>query len=174
MKIISTHLKNVHVIKNKKFDDLRGVFVKTFNADVFEENGLLIDFKESFYSISKKSVLRGMHYQTPPNDHAKLVYVTDGVILDVAVDIRKKSSTFGKFFSIILSAENSKSLYMDRGFAHGFLVLSDSATVVYQTSSVHMPESDRGVRWDSFGFEWGVSDPVISERDRTLPMVDEV
>ncbi|MEI8631931.1 dTDP-4-dehydrorhamnose 3,5-epimerase [Vibrio sp. PP-XX7] len=95
-----------------------------------------------------------MHFQIPPYDHAKLVYVTDGEILDVAVDIRKNSLTFGQYFSTVLSNENAKSLYIAKGFAHGFLTLSESATVVYMTTTVHAPKYDRGIRWDSFGFDW--------------------
>ncbi len=168
MIISPTNLDRVFEIGNKKFQDHRGLFVKTYHFDEFEKNGLQTDFRESFYSVSKKNVLRGMHFQKPPHDHAKLVYVIDGEILDVAVDIRKNSSTFGKYFSTILSAENSKSLYVGRGFAHGFLVLSNNATVVYQTSNIHVPESDKGVRWDSFGFDWGIKKPIISDRDASF------
>jgi dTDP-4-dehydrorhamnose 3,5-epimerase len=165
MDIISTNLDGVFEIQNRKFEDQRGLFVKTFHEDVFRDKGLETSFKESFYSVSKKGVLRGMHFQLPPDDHAKLVFVTDGEILDVAVDIRKDSSTFGQYFSTKLSSGNAKSLYMSKGFAHGFLTLSESATVVYMTTTVHTPKSDAGIRWDSFGFNWGVTNPVISERD---------
>ena len=106
-----------------------------------------------------------MHFQCPPHDHVKLVYVTSGEIMDVAVDIRQQSPTFGNWYSTVLSSKNARSLYMGKGFAHGFLALSDLAIVVYLTSSVHSPESDSGIRWDSFGFEWGVEKPIISDRD---------
>lgn len=168
MDIISTNLDGVFEIQNKKFEDQRGVFVKTFHEDSFRQAGLETDFKESFYSVSKKGVLRGMHFQLSPHDHAKLVYVTDGEILDVAVDIRRDSETFGEFFSTNLSSRNAKSLYMAKGFAHGFLTLSDTATVVYLTSTVHAPESDTGIRWDSIGFDWKnyfINDALISGRD---------
>lgn len=169
MNIVETELKGVYEIHNRKFEDNRGLFVKTFHESIFCEAGLETDFKESFYSVSKKGVLRGMHFQLPPHDHAKLVYVTDGEILDVAVDIRKESSTFGKYFSTILSGENAKSLYMVKGFAHGFLTLSHSATVVYQTTTVHSPENDSGIRWDSFGFNWHnniINTNLVSQRDQ--------
>jgi len=165
MQIKATCLEGVFEIENRKFEDQRGLFVKTFHAEEFEKKGLESDFKESFYSVSKKNVLRGMHFQLPPHDHAKLVYVTDGEILDVAVDNRKESNTFGNYFSTRLSSDNAKSLYMAKGFAHGFLTLSESATVVYLTSSVHSPDLDTGIKWDSFGFDWGVEVPIISERD---------
>jgi len=169
MLIKKTALEGVFEIENKKFEDHRGLFVKTFHTDVFSESGLESDFKESFYSVSKKGVLRGMHFQLPPYDHAKLVYVTNGEILDVAVDIRKNSSTFGEFFSTNLSSKNVKSLYMAKGFAHGFLTMSDSATVVYLTSTIRSPEAESGIRWDSFGFDWlGVISPIISDRDSLL------
>lgn len=177
MDIISTNLDGVFEIQNRKFEDQRGLFVKTFHEDVFREKGLETSFKESFYSVSKKGVLRGMHFQLPPHDHAKLVYVTEGEILDVAVDIRKESPTFRHFFSTNLSSENAKSLYMAKGFAHGFLTLSDTATVVYMTTTVHAPDHDSGIRWDSFGLEWNLifpkSELVISDRDCTFPSLSE-
>ena len=168
MNFIKTQLDGVYEIENKKIEDYRGSFVKTFNKSVFSEHGLDSDFKESFYSISKKNVLRGMHFQLPPYDHAKLVYVTQGEILDVVVDIRKLSPTYGKYFSIRLSDKNRKSLYMEKGFAHGFLTLSDSATVVYLINSEYSPEHDTGIHWNSFGFNWPNSQPIISKRDELL------
>lgn len=169
MLITPTLLDGVFEIENKVFEDFRGKFVKTFHDDTFRSNGLECDFKESFYSVSKKGVLRGMHFQTTPHDHAKLVYVTSGKILDVAVDIRKGSETFGKYFATTLSNDNAKALYMAKGFAHGFLTLSDTATVVYLTTTVHSPEHDSGIRWDSFGFDWQssyIDQSLISDRDK--------
>lgn len=175
MKIIPTHLHGVFEIVSRVFEDHRGMFVKTFHDGAFKEAGLETEFKESFYSVSKKGVLRGMHFQLPPHDHAKLVYVTSGEILDVAVDIRKESPTFGEYFSTKLSAGNAKSLYMAKGFAHGFLTLSESATVVYMTTTVHTPESDAGIRWDGFGFDWGDIDiSLVSERDKLHPIIEMI
>jgi dTDP-4-dehydrorhamnose 3,5-epimerase len=175
MNFIKTKLDGVFEIENSKFEDHRGSFVKTFNKDIFSENGLNYNFKESFYSVSKKNVLRGMHFQLPPHDHAKLVYVVDGDILDVALDIRQKSSTFGDYFSTRLSSENAKALYIEKGFAHGFLTLSKSATVVYLTSTVHASKYDTGVHWDGFGFDWnGVKNPVISKRDSSFNVLSEL
>ena len=168
MNIISTNLDGVFEIENKLFEDNRGLFVKTFHEDMFSKAGLDVDFKESFYSVSKKGVLRGMHFQLPPHEHTKLVYVTDGEILEVIVDVRQASPTFGKYYSTILTSMSAKSLYIGKGFAHGFLTLSKSATVVYMTSTIHSPESDSGINWDSFGFDWGVDTPIISERDSLL------
>lgn len=174
MIIKPTLLDGVFEIENNEFQDHRGTFVKTFHADTFKGYGLESDFKESFYSVSKKNVLRGMHFQLPPHEHAKLVYVTSGEILDVAVDIRKESSTFGRYFSTRLTSENTKSLYMAKGFAHGFLTLTDTATVVYLISTVHAPKSDSGIRWDSFGFNWGVDNLIISDRDKSLVDIDDL
>jgi len=169
MIINSTKFEGLFEIENKKIEDCRGSFVKIFHQELFEEYGLVTEFKESFYSVSKKNVLRGMHFQLPPHDHAKLVYVVEGEILDVVVDVRENSKTYGQFFSTNLTSENTKSLYISKGFAHGFLTLSDSATVVYQTSTVHAPKFDAGIKWDSFDFEWGIKNPVISDRDMRLP-----
>lgn len=171
MNIIKTNLDGVFEIQNKKFEDQRGVFIKTFHENIFKETGLESDFKESFFSISRKGVLRGMHFQLPPKDHAKLVYVTGGEVLDVAVDIRKGSLTYGQYFATILSQENAKSLYIGKGYAHGFLTISESATIVYLTSTVHSPENDTGIHWDSFGFDWGVKKPILSERDGSFQKI---
>lgn len=166
MKISETCLKGLYEIENKVFTDERGYFVKTFHHDVFQEYGLDVGFKESFYSRSKRNVIRGMHFQLPPHDHAKMVYVPEGEILDVAVDIRKNSPTYMQSFSLVLSKNNAKSMYISKGFAHGFLTLSEEATVVYLTTTVHNPKYDAGIRWDSFGFDWGVTKVIVSERDR--------
>jgi len=175
MNFIKTKLDGVFEIINSKFEDHRGSFVKTFNKEIFYENGLNYDFKESFYSVSKQNVLRGMHFQLPPHDHAKLVYVVDGDVLDVVLDIRKGSPTYGSYFSTRLSSKNAKSLYIDKGFAHGFLTLSTSATVVYLTSTGHAPKYDAGVRWDSFGFDWnGIQNPVTSIRDSSFDALKDV
>jgi len=172
MKITPTPLDGVFEIDNRVFEDHRGMFVKTFHDGVFKEAGLETEFKESFYSVSKKGVLRGMHFQLQPHDHAKLVYVTSGEILDVAVDIRKESASFGQSFSTKLSADNSKSLYMAKGFAHGFLTLSESATVVYMTTTAYSPKSDSGIHYTSFGFEWSVVEPIMSDRDKNFSSLE--
>ncbi|QQK72846.1 dTDP-4-dehydrorhamnose 3,5-epimerase [Pectobacterium versatile] len=170
MKVNATNLDNIYEIDNKLFKDERGFFVKTFHASTFIDNGLEGNFTESFYSTSHKRVLRGMHFQLPPHDHTKLVYCVSGKILDVVVDIRVGSKTFGEYFSTILSPEKANSLYIGRGYAHGFLTLSESATMVYMTSTVYAPDHDSGIRWDSFGFDWGRDERelVISQRDRNF------
>ena len=174
MNITPTQFSNLYEIKNDRFEDQRGLFVKTFHNELFEKNGLQTDFKESYFSVSKKGVIRGMHLQLPPYDHTKLVYVVAGEILDVVVDLRKDSSTYGQYFSTILSSKQANSLYIGRGFAHGFLTLSESATVVYQTTTTYNADSDVGIRWNSFGFHWKqIQSPILSERDQKFPSLTE-
>jgi len=169
MKIIETNIKGVFEIENSIFKDQRGLLVKTFHKDNFKQKGLVSNFEESFYSVSKKNVIRGMHYQKPPHDHAKLVYVIDGEIIDVALDIRKFSPTKGKYYHTKLSSINNKSIYMDKGIAHGFMSISQSATVVYLTSTVHSKDFEDGYKWDSFGYDWDeIKDPILSERDKSF------
>jgi dTDP-4-dehydrorhamnose 3,5-epimerase len=169
MNIIKTELDGVLIIEPQVFKDERGEFVKIFHKDTFAENGMASDFAESFFSVSQKNVIRGMHFQIPPEDHAKLVYATAGKILDVVLDIRKGSPAYGKFISVELSGENHKMVYIPSGFAHGFLSLADDSCMTYLQSTMHAKECDAGIRLDSFGMDWGVSKPIISQRDRNFP-----
>jgi len=158
-------ISGLFLIKPKKFEDTRGKFVKTFHLETLERNGLKTDFKESYYSISQKNVLRGMHFQTPPHDHLKLVYVPYGKIIDVVLDIRKSSPTYGESFEVELSGENAKVLIIPKGLAHGFKSLEDNTNVTYMQTSGYAPESDGGIKFDSFGYDWGFTDAKMSERD---------
>ncbi len=167
MKFHEKPFTGVYEIEGYNAADARGIFVKIFNKDSFESKGLATGFCENYYSVSKKDVIRGMHFQLPPFSHCKLVYVTEGEILDVIIDLRRKSKTFGRFLSLNLKALGN-AVYIPEGFAHGFLTLSPSATVLYQVTSVHEPSADSGIRWDSFGFEWPVSSPVLSDRDQSF------
>lgn len=168
MELEDLPLKGAYLIKSKPIFDGRGAFLKTYHMGMFEELELPFYFKESYYTVSKKDVIRGMHFQTPPAEHQKIVYVTDGEILDILLDLRKNSNTYGKAITIKLNKLGS-SIYIPEGFAHGFLTLSESATVVYNVSSVYSPENDNGILWSSFGFDWPVISPVISERDKAFP-----
>jgi dTDP-4-dehydrorhamnose 3,5-epimerase len=171
MKVLKTNLEGLFLIQSNVFKDQRGIFVKTFHKESFEENGLETVFRESFFSISKKNVIRGMHFQLPPDDHVKLVYCTYGKVLDVVVDIRNNSQTYGKSFSVELTEDNGNILYIPKGFAHGFKTLTDNSVVVYLTTKEYSPENDTGIRWDSFGFNWQVDNPILSERDKNfLPL----
>lgn len=165
MKIFETPLEGLKVLEPRVFEDVRGKFIKIFTDEFFQTSGLEIDIKETYYSISEKNVIRGMHFQTPPFEHLKLVYVPYGKILDVVLDIRKGSATFGKSFSIELTAKNAKVLIIPKGFAHGFKSLEDNTNVTYLQTSVYAPEHDAGLRFDSFGFDWEIEAPKISQRD---------
>jgi dTDP-4-dehydrorhamnose 3,5-epimerase len=173
MKLRETSLQGLYLIEPFVHDDLRGTFVKTYQAEEFKTYGLEYDFRESFYSVSHKNVIRGMHFQLPPHDHAKLVFATEGKILDVIIDLRKSSRTFGRYESFELSGLNRHMLYIPRGMAHGFCSLTDNATVFYSTSTVHTPSHDAGLRYDSFGFDWPVEKPVISQRDLSFPSLGD-
>ncbi len=145
--------------------DERGVFVKVFQEEVFKEHGLTTDWREEYYSVSRRRVLRGLHFQLPPHDHDKLVYCTAGVVLDAAVDLRKGSPAYGSHVILELSAEKGNMLYIPRGLAHGFYVTSASATMMYKVSSVYAPEYDSGILWNSAGIPWPDVHINISERD---------
>lgn len=173
MNIIDTDICGLKILEPKVFEDTRGKFVKTFNDDVFKLNGLNVDIKEAYYSISQKNAIRGMHFQIPPFDHTKLVYVPCGKILDVVLDIRKKSPTYGSFFSIELSEKNAKILVVPKGLAHGFMSLKDNTNVTYMQTTCYMPTNDYGIRYDSFGFEWGDKNFKLSNRDLMFPVFKE-
>lgn len=165
MKITPTPLDGVYIIEQDVFKDKRGAFVKTFQRSFFVGHGLECDFSENYYTKSREDVIRGMHFQIPPRDHAKLVTVIQGTIIDVILDIRKNSPTFGRHVEIELSRENRRSIYIARGLAHGFGTLSDSAIAYYMVTSEYSPEHDRGIRFDSFGYRWPISTPIVSDRD---------
>jgi dTDP-4-dehydrorhamnose 3,5-epimerase len=149
--------------------DSRGLFVKTYHAELFNKMDLNTDWNEEYYSLSQKHVLRGFHFQIPPYDHIKLVYCVTGEILDVLLDLRKDSPTFGEHCKIVVSSEKANMVYMPKGIAHGFLTLSDTATMAYKASTVYAPEHDTGVHWNSAAVEWSITEPIISERDAELP-----
>jgi dTDP-4-dehydrorhamnose 3,5-epimerase len=151
------------------FRDERGVFVKTFHEDIFAQHGLTTDWREEYYSVSHRGVLRGLHFQLPPHDHDKLVYCTAGVVLDAVVDLRKGAPACGSHVLVELSAEKGNMLYIPRGLAHGFYVQSDAATMMYKASSVYAPEYDSGILWSSAGIPWPDECPIISDRDSQLP-----
>lgn len=168
MTIHSELLPGAVILQAKVFTDRRGEFVKTFHAATFSRLGLPTDWPEEFHSVSGKHVLRGMHFQTPPADHGKLVYCLRGRVLDVILDLRQGSPTRGNFASIELGSGNHLLLYIPTGFAHGFLSLEDHSLMVYKTTKPHSPEQDSGVLWNSFGFPWPVKFPVLSDRDASF------
>lgn len=168
MKIIPTLFEGLFVLETIHFQDNRGGFQKLFNYDSFNEHGLDTNFKEFYYSISQKNVIRGMHFQLPPYDHTKLVYVSKGRIKDVVVDIRSKSGTYGQYFSMELDDKNTRYLYIPKGFAHGFLSLEDSSIVNYAQTSCYNKEADCGIAHDSINLDWGIINPIVSGRDLTF------
>lgn len=172
MNIEKTALEGVYIINNFVAQDERGTFVKTFNKQNFVNNGLNFEIRESYFSISKKNVIRGMHFQLPPSDHEKLVYVPYGSILDVVIDLRKNSLTYKKFISIELSAENRKSIYIPKGLAHGFKSLEDNTITVYNVATEYDSKSDQGIKFDSFGFDWEANEVIMSFRDKEFMTLD--
>ena len=168
MKLIKTALPGTFIIENFQAIDQRGSFTKTYQEKFFQENNLCTNFQESFFSISQKNVIRGMHFQLPPYDQAKLVYVVRGEIIDVVLDLRKSSATYGQAIEVILSERNNRSIYVPKGLAHGFISKIDDTITIYHVSTIYNPANDYGVRYNSFGFDWQVKEPVLSERDKNL------
>ena len=168
-----TPFEGLYVLQTINFQDNRGGFQKLFNEEFFRDNGLDYDFKEIYYSVNKKDVIRGMHFQTPPCDHVKMVHVSKGRILDVVIDIRKQSKTFGKCFSIELDDHQGKYLYIPKGFAHCFKTIEDGSIVNYAQTSCYSKDHDCGVDAMSIGFNWGVEEPIRSGRDLTFVSLKE-
>ena len=169
MKLISTEFYGCYLIHPNILQDTRGSFIKTYNKAMFNEWGIESDFDEGYYTISNKNVIRGLHFQLPPKDHAKLVYCAKGKVMDVVVDLRVDSSTFGQHTIFYLSSENGKILYIPPGLAHGFCAMEDNTIMMYSVTTVYSTEHDYGIRWDSVGIQWPVCNPVLSTRDKALP-----
>ena len=165
LKFEKTNIEDLYLLKNFFHEDNRGSFLKTYNYDYYLKHGINFSPKEFYFSLNKKDVIRGMHYQSPPHDHIKLVTVINGSILDVVLDLRKKSDTYGQYFSTILNSESRKSIIIPRGCAHGFLSLEENSKVLYLQDSTYCKENDLGVLYNSFGFSWGIKYPKISDRD---------
>lgn len=149
-------------------EDKRGNFTKVFQDSIFFDYQLPFQLKESYFSFSKQNVIRGMHFQLPEAQHSKIVFCPKGSILDCILDLRKDSSTYGQFFSVVLSENNHKALYVPEGFAHGFQSLEDDTMTYYLVSSEYDKEKDTGIKWSSFGMNWKTNQPIISERDQSF------
>ena len=178
MNFIRTDIKDVVIIEPKVHGDDRGYFVETFRADKLEEFlGYKIEFCQDNESKSSKGVLRGLHYQLAPSAQTKLVRVIKGSVLDVAVDIRKNSPTFGKHVAVKLSGENKKQLLVPRGFAHGFVVLEDDTTFAYKVDNFYSPENDRGIAFDDedLGIDWQIPHAKLnlSDKDKVQPKLND-
>lgn len=169
MEYIETNIKDVWIIKPRVFEDARGYFMETYRYEEFNEKVGRIDFVQDNESRSTYGVLRGLHYQKGKWSQAKLVRVIEGRVLDVAVDLRKSSPSFGKYVAVELSAENKQQLFIPRGFAHGFVVLSTTAVFVYKVDNVYMPSAEASIRFDDphLGIEWPIQseDMILSDKD---------
>jgi dTDP-4-dehydrorhamnose 3,5-epimerase len=178
MTIEKTAIQDLVIINPTVFNDERGYFFEAYNKVKFNENGIMYDFIQDNQSFSKRGVIRGLHLQINPFAQAKLVRVLQGEILDVAVDLRKDSPTYGQHFSVVLSAENKKQLMVPHGFAHGFSVLSETASVLYKVDQVYHKDSERGIKYDdaTLGIDWQVSleELNVSEKDLILPGFNEI
>ena len=172
MKFIKTKIQDVIIIDPSVFGDNRGYFLESFNLEKFEENVYPIKFVQDNESKSSKGVLRGLHFQKPPYAQAKLVRCIEGCVIDVAVDIRKGSPTYGKHISVELSGENKRQLFVPRGFAHGFSVLSENAVFAYKVDNRYVSESESGIRYDDkeLNINWGLKeeDVQLSFKDKEL------
>ncbi len=169
MNICKTKIPDVLILEPKVFADDRGFFYESYNQQVFREaTGLDVQFVQDNHSRSARGVLRGLHYQLPPAAQAKLVRCIVGEVYDVAVDIRKSSPTFGHWVGVLLSADNKRQLWIPEGFAHGFLVLSEEAELLYKATDFYAPEYDRGICWNDaeLNISWSESAPQLSQKDR--------
>lgn len=176
MNIIQTTLSGLLLIEPKVFGDDRGYFFESYNSRVFDEVLPGISFLQDNESCSAKGVLRGLHFQEPPFEQGKLVRVARGSVLDVSVDIRKGSPTYGKHAAFRLTGGNKHMLWMPPGFAHGFLTLEDDTIFLYKCTNVYNRESENAIRWNdpALGIQWGTEDPVVSEKDRLAPLFDQL
>ena len=176
MQIIDTTLQGMLILEPQVFSDDRGYFFESFHRERFREAGLDHDFLQDNESKSDKGVLRGLHFQYPPHAQGKLVRVVKGAVLDVAVDIRKGSPTFGKWESVLLTGPNKRMVWIPEGFAHGFLVLEDETVFQYKCTDYYRPESEGCILWNDpdIGINWGTENPVLSEKDRQAPTLADI
>ena len=175
MKVIETSLPQAVMIEPQVFGDSRGFFYESYNQARFEEAGIQAHFVQSNVSRSSKGVLRGLHYQWP-NPQGKLVSVLEGEVFDVAVDIRRSSPSFGQWVGVMLTAENKRHFWVPPGFAHGFCVLSEHATFVYQCTAFYDREADAGILWNDadIGIDWPVKHPLLSDKDARALLLKDV
>jgi len=175
MKLAETDLPGVMLVEPQVFGDSRGEFFEAWNKPRWAERGLDLDFVQSNVSRSQRGVLRGLHYQWP-QPQGKLVGVLEGEVYDVAVDIRRGSPTFGQSVAAVLTAANRRQLWIPEGFAHGFVVLSETATFHYLCTAPYLREADAGIRWNDarLAIDWPDSDPSLSDKDARLPFLDEI
>lgn len=176
MKVIRTDIKDLLIIEPNVFGDSRGWFIETYNEKVFKDNGININFKQDNHSYSKqKGVLRGLHFQNEPYAQTKLVRCTRGKIWDVAVDLRKSSPTYLKWFGLELTPENHKMLFIPQGFAHGFITLEENTEVQYKVDNFYNPNTDRSIKYNDpdIAIMWPLNDIILSEKDKKAPYLKD-
>ncbi len=175
MRVIETALPGTLILEPQVFGDTRGFFYESYHQAKFRDAGIDQQFVQSNVSRSARGVLRGLHYQWP-NPQGKLVSVLEGEVYDVAVDIRRGSPTFGQSAGVMLTADNHRHFWVPEGFAHGFCVVSEFATFTYQCTALYDPKADAGIRWNdaALGIDWPVSDPLLSDKDRKTPLLEDV
>ena len=176
MKVIETEIKDLYMIEPQVFGDNRGWFMESWSQKKMEEVGLFYNFVQDSHSFSeKKGTLRGLHFQKGSSSQAKLVRCVRGAVLDVAVDLRKNSKTYKKWVGCVLSEENKKQFLIPRGFAHGFLTLTDNVEFVYKADNYYDPQADRNIIWndEEINVDWGIENPILSEKDKKAPKLSE-
>jgi len=175
MEVTLTAIPGVIILKPKRFGDQRGYFTEVFNARRYSEAGIRGPFLQDNLSHSTRGVLRGLHFQQP-DPQAKLVSAMRGAILDVAVDVRVGSPTFGRHVAVMLSEDNGQQLFVPQGFAHGFIVLSDFADVFYKCDAFYCPQNELVIRWDdpSLAIDWRLPNPILAERDKNAPLLAHI
>ena len=175
MKVIKPAVPGLLIIEPDVFKDQRGFFMETWNAKRYAEAGLDVDFVQDNLSYSSYGVLRGLHFQQP-HAQGKLVYVLQGTVYDVAVDIRVGSPSFGRWYGVELSAENKRQFYIPEGFAHGYCVLSETALFAYKCTNYYSPQTEGGIAWNDpeLGIDWPVANPILSDKDTKYPLLREI
>ncbi|SDN22417.1 dTDP-4-dehydrorhamnose 3,5-epimerase [Alkalicoccus daliensis] len=176
MNIVYTPFIGVKILEPQLHEDSRGFFMESFNERVLERADILLPTKQENHSLSvQKGTLRGLHLQLPPYEQAKLIRVIHGEILDVIVDLRNNSPSFKQHYKIVLSAENKKQLYIPKGFAHGFVTLTENTEVIYKTDEYYAPEFEGGIIWNDkeLNIDWGTFEPLLSNKDRSMPPLTE-
>ena len=176
MKVVSTDIEDLFIIEPQVFGDSRGWFMESWSQKKMEEAGLFYNFVQDNHSFSAvKGTLRGLHFQKGSSSQAKLVRCVRGAVLDVAVDLRKNSKTYKKWVGCVLSEENKKQFLIPRGFAHGFLTLTDNVEFVYKADNYYDPQADRNIIWndEEINVDWGIENPILSEKDKKAPKLSE-
>ena len=176
MNIIETAIPGLLEIEPRVFGDTRGYFYESYNKEIFQKAGIDLEFVQDNQSLSAKGVLRGLHFQNPPHAQGKLVRVISGSVLDVAVDIRQGSPTYGQHHKVVLSGENKKMFWIPPGFAHGFLTLSPDTIFAYKCTNLYNKESEGAVLWNDsqLNIDWGIDSPIVSEKDQNAAPFSEL